>query len=178
MTIQTERLTLRPFTMRDLKTTHAYASDPENTPYMMNLPNKRRKETKQFLRSVIAEWEKDPPRRYEFAMIFNGKHIGAVSLHNIDESGRECELGWIIHKAHWNKGYATEAARAVMDFARGLGVTYFYAHCDARNGASFRVMEKLGMSLESETVGWGRYKHGPMEEARELKYSNVQEAVK
>ena len=172
MTIQTERLTLRPFTMRDLKTTHAYASDPDNTPYMLHLPNGDRQATKQFLRAVTSDWEKKPQRRFEFAVELNGSHIGAVSVH-LDEDGQQGELGWIIHKAHWGNGYATEAAMAVMGFAReALGVKKLIARCDARNAASARVMEKLGMALEREDGV--RYYMGCDGPARELTYSVTQ----
>jgi len=150
MIIQTERLTLRPFTMRDLKTTHIYASDAENTQYMGNLSNKTKTKwaTWWFLKHAIAQWKRKPQRRYDFAIDLAGKHIGSVSV-SLDESGQKGALGWIIQKAHWGNGYATEAAKAVMEFARGLGATMFLARCDERNEASRRVMEKIGMTLES-----------------------------
>ncbi|MDR2686137.1 MAG: GNAT family N-acetyltransferase [Oscillospiraceae bacterium] len=170
MTIQTERLTLRPFAMRDLKTTHAYASDPENTPYMMSFPSKAKWETRRFLKKVTAAWKKKAQRIYEFAVEFDGAHIGSAGIF-LSEDRHSGSLGWIIRKEYQGRGYATEAARAVMEFARGLGVTAFSARCDARNAASRRVMEKLGMALESQTTGRGRYKHGPEEEATELKYT-------
>lgn len=168
MTIQTERLTLRPFTMRDLNTTHTYASDPENTPYMIHFPNKTKWETRRYLRRSIRRKGK-LQRLHNFAVELDGAHIGSVNVF-LSEDGQSGSLGWIIHKAYWGKGYATEAAGAIMDFARGLGVTAFTACCDYRNTASRRVMEKLGMALARETVGHGHYKHGPEEEIRELTY--------
>ena len=110
-------------------------------------------------------------RLHEFAIELDGAHIGAAGIF-LDENGQGGSLGWIIHKAHWGKGYAAEAAQAVIRFAQDtLQVRVFSARCDERNGASRRVMEKLGMTLESKTTGRGRYKHGIEEEATELKYS-------
>jgi len=169
MILKTERLTLRPFTMGDLKTTHAYASDPENTRFMIHLPNKTKRQTRRFLKYTIAKGKKRPQRCYEFTVILDGKHIGAVSV-NLDKSGQEGELGWIIQRAYWGNGYATEAAGAIMTFAREeLQVKKLVAHCDHRNSASARVMEKLGMALESDS-GTRRYK-GSEEDVRELKYA-------
>ena len=151
MTIQTQRLTLRPFTLRDLKTTFAYASDPENTRHMIPLPIEKKRETRQFLRYVITQWKSNEQECYTLAIDLDGKHIGAVSI-SLKENGLVGELGWIISKAHWGKGYATEAARAIVEFAQDeLGLIKIIARCDYRNAASCRVMEKIGLALESDT---------------------------
>ena len=56
MTIQTDRLVLRPLCVDDLETTHRYASDRENARYMMFLPNDSEEETLDFLREAQEEW--------------------------------------------------------------------------------------------------------------------------
>ena len=167
--IKTQRLTLRPSTPDDLESTHEYASDIENTKYMIYLPNETIEETKSFLERVATEWQKDDPYFYEYAIILNKKHIGAVSA-SLDENREGCELGWIIHKDYQGKGYAFEAAKAVVDFAvNELNVKKIYACCDFRNEPSFRLMEKLGLSLESDS-GTRRYKN-TKEDIQELMYS-------
>ena len=152
MVIKTKRLTLRPLGPCDLETTHAYASDAENTRYMMFLPNETLAETRQFLEDAAAEWSKSEPAFYEFAVLLDGAHIGAVSLYM--EGGPDtAELGWILHRDHHGHGYATEAAAALIPFARdALGVRRLIAHCDAENYASQGVMRKLGMTL-ADTSG-------------------------
>ena len=155
--IKTARLTLRPLEPCDLETTHAYAGDAANTEYMVHLPNRAKQETAQFLRKAIAEWGKDRPQSYEFAVVLGKKHIGAVSIY-LDDSGEACELGWIIHRDFQGNGYATEAAKAVLDFAFDrLNVKKVCAHCDHRNEPSYRVMQKIGLALERED-GLRRYK--------------------
>ena len=169
MTIDTARLVLRPFQPEDLTTMHAYASDPENTEFMLYLPNRSIEGTERFLRRAIAEWEKDKPQFYEFAIVLDGKHIGAVSA-TLDESGQESELGWIIHKDHWGKGYASEAAKAILDFAlEKLKVKKVIAHCDYRNKASIRIIEKIGMTLERDDLT--RRNKNDDEDVQELMYS-------
>lgn len=157
MVIRTERLILRPFEISDLATSHEYASDVETTKYMVYLPNKSMNETEQFLQKVVAEWAKDNPSFYEFAIILDKKHIGAVSV-SLDKSKQEGELGWIINKLYQGNGYATEAAKAVVGFAfNHLKVKKVVAYCDYRNEASCQVMRKIGLSLERDD-GTRRYK--------------------
>ena len=144
MEIRTPRLTLRPLTQADLSTTHAYSADLENTRYMMFLPYADEAETAAFLRDAEAQWRMDAPERYEFAICLDGTHIGGVTLY-MQEDRTEAELGWVLHKAYWRHGYVTEAARALMAFARSIGVRRIFACCDSENVASYKTMEKLGL---------------------------------
>ena len=79
--LKTRRLVLRPLGPEYLQTVHAYASDLENTKYMMHLPNDTIEETLEFLKSAGAEWEKESPSFYEFAVLYEGRQIGAVSIY-------------------------------------------------------------------------------------------------
>ncbi|MBQ8781914.1 MAG: GNAT family N-acetyltransferase [Oscillospiraceae bacterium] len=146
MEIQTERLKLVPLDEKYLESTHRYASDAENTRYMMNLPNDTIEETREFLRMCETEHQKERPLFYEMAVIKEGVHIGAVSMH-LDDNYETAELGWIILPEHQGCGYAGEAALALMRYAREkLSVHHFTAHCDSENFASEGVMKKLGFS--------------------------------
>lgn len=153
MHIKTERLLLVPLGPQFLMSTHQYASDIENTKYMIYLPNVDINETKAFLDKVHAEWQKCKPQFYEYAILLNNEHIGAVSI-DIDSDNTEGELGWIINKKYWGNGYITEAARELMNFAvKELKVSKLIARCDSENIGSYRVMEKLGMTLSDRTRG-------------------------
>jgi len=157
--------------MSDLASTHEYASDVSNTKYMVHLPNKTTQETENFLKRVVAEWERESPQFYEFAIILDDKHIGGVSV-SLDESRQTGALGWIVGKPYQGKGYATEAAKAVMDFAiKDLKVKKIIAHCDYRNVTSYRLMEKIGLSLECDD-GVRRYNDSD-EDIQELMYSRT-----
>lgn len=146
MQIRTSRLTLRPVTLADLPTTHAYSGDLENTCFMMFLPYADEAETAAFLRDAEAQWRMDAPERYEFAVCLDSTHIGGVTLY-MQEDRTEAELGWVLHKDYWRRGYVTEAAQALMNFARSIGVKRIFACCDSENVASYRTMEKLGLRL-------------------------------
>lgn len=165
--IKTKRLTLRPLGMRYLQTVHVYASDLENTKYMTRLPNQSLDETKEFLSSSDREWESEKPSFYEFAILYQNGHIGAVSLYLNED--RSAEAGWILNKKYWKQGFAYEAASGLLDFAvRELQIRHFIAHCDSENAASYKVMEGLGMSRVN--VSGGRKNRASDEERMEYRY--------
>lgn len=168
MEIKTQRLVLRPVTAADLETTYAYAGNLGNTHFMMFLPYASLEETAQVIREAETEWRKDEPARWEFAVMKDGAHIGGVTLY-FQEDRSAAELGWVLHQAHWGKGYTVEAAQALIDYAREhLGIRRIFACCDSENNASRRVMEKLGMQFVS-CLG-GRWNRSCKEERKELTY--------
>ena len=168
MEIKTDRLTLVPLSMEHLQTAYAYSSDPENTKYMMFLPVDSLDETRRYIADCVAEMQKPVPGYYEFAVLLNGVHIGGVSLY-FDTAPDLGELGWIISRAHQGHGYAAEAARALIIWARdALHIRRFIAHCDADNLASQAVMRRLGMTL-TDTSGT-RKNRGSDEQRREYLY--------
>ena len=148
-TIETERLILRKFKETDFADVHSYASCVENIIYMLWGPNTE-EETREFIRRCIESAEKNPIKIYPYAaeLKSSGKMIGACECH-IGDSGICAELGWILHRDYWNKGYCTEMGTALMNFAfEELNVRRIIAYCDAENIGSYRVMEKLGMRRE------------------------------
>lgn len=167
--IKTDRLLLRPLALSDWATVHAYAGDEENTTYMLWLPNDTAEETKQFLSRVTDEWKKAAPDYYEFAIVFEGVQVGAISV-ALNDARDTGELGWVLNKRYWKRGIAAEAAFAIKEFALDvLKLRKLVAHCDSRNTLSADLMRKLGMTLESDTCTRTYPKSG--ETARELTYS-------
>ena len=153
MEIQADRIILKPLGMKYLDSVNEYAMDKDNTTYMLFLPNDSVQDTINFLKAAEIEWEKELPAFYEFAIIYDGIHIGTVSLYPNDDR-TSAEFGWIINKKYWNQGFAYEAACALLEYTvKELGIRHFIAHCDTENNASWRVMEKLGMKRVSEIGG-------------------------
>lgn len=165
--IVNERLLLRPLALTDIDKVHLYASDRKITRYMMNLPNETIEESEQFIAEAAAEWQKTSPDFYEFAVVLDGTQIGGVCLY-LTEDKKQGELGWILAPAYHGKGYASEAARAMIELARYLKLEAVFARCDIRNKPSEELMKRLGMTLESDD-GIRFYKK-KNETAGELKY--------
>ncbi|MCM1258284.1 MAG: GNAT family N-acetyltransferase [Roseburia sp.] len=167
--ISTRRLLLKPLGMEYVLTVNSYATDYENTKYMVYLPKENLEETINFLKNSEAEWKKKKPEFYEFAILYNDEHIGAVSIYFENGIG---ELGWIMDKKFWGNGFAYEATEALVKyFIDHMGTTHFIAHCDTKNTASYRVMEKLGMVRTGE---WGgRRNRSASKDSFEYRYELV-----
>ena len=148
MELKTERLLLRPLCTKDLDTCNEYAMDKETCRYMLFLPNRSSAETLAFLQACEANWAEEPITSYEMAVTLEDRHIGAVS---IVLEGDKATIGWVLNRAYQGKGYAYEAASALMAYAVNvLGYRRVVAHCDARNEPSQRLMKKLGMTRVRE----------------------------
>ena len=148
MEIHTPRLLLRPVTAADLASTYAYSGNLENTRLMMFLPDADEAETALHLAEAEEQWRMAAPERYEFAVCLqeNGAHIGGVTLYMMEDRS-EAELGWVLHRDYWRRGYVNEAVEGLIGFAREIGVKRAFACCDSENVASYRTMLKLGMRL-------------------------------
>lgn len=145
MEIVTSRLKLVPTAPEYAESTYAYAGDLENTRLMMELPFDSLEETRATIDAYVEQWQKDKPARLDFVILKNDEHIGGMTLYFLDEKDSG-ELGWIVHKNHWGRGYVTEAAKAVMLYAKEKwAMQRMIACCDGENIASKRVIEKLGM---------------------------------
>ncbi|MBQ8133741.1 MAG: GNAT family N-acetyltransferase [Clostridia bacterium] len=153
MKLKTERLTLEPLGIPHFKTACQYSLNPENAKMMCFLPCDNEKEVYDYLVKCEQQWKKDRPEYIEMAILFNGVHIGAVSVEFV-EKATVGELGWIINKDYWGNGYTVEAARALVDYCKEkYGLTYYIAHADSENHASIRIMEKLGMKFVEKHGG-------------------------
>lgn len=147
MELHTARLLLREFRLEDFATTHAYAADVETTRHTLFGPNTEQ-DTRDFLVRMAAAQAESPRATYDLAVTLreSGVHIGTAGLRVRGPLG---DVGYVFHKDHWSKGYATEAARALLEFGfRELKLHRVIATCDIANPASARVMEKLGMRRE------------------------------
>ena len=146
--ITTERLVLRPVEPEDFEAIHEYASD-SSIDMMLFLP-KTEEETREFVAFATAEWEKSEPEVREYVVLRDGEIIGGVTLEKCED--RTYELGWVVRRDARGKGYASEAAKALAEYAFDvLNAKQILAHCDNRNAASERVMQKLGMVLADAT---------------------------
>jgi len=147
---KTERLILREFEESDWEAVHLYGSDLEVVRYMPWGPNSV-EDTQDFIQRVIAHQGDNPRREYELAVTLRagGRLIGGCGIHAVSPQHLRGFIGYCLDKRVWGKGYATEAARAILAFGfEHLGLRRIVATCDTENLASARVMEKIGMTRE------------------------------
>ena len=152
MEIQTERLTLRPVRSGDEDAIYRYAGDPDIT-MMFFLPHETPEETADFVRMCVRGWNSADQADFEFVILYGGRIIGGCNAdlsHSPDRSW--ATLGWIIHRDFRQRGFASEAAGALLEFAfTRLGVGKVYAQCDVLNPASLGVMKKIGMKCINDS---------------------------
>lgn len=147
--LHTERLILRAVTTADAAAAHRFAGDPEATQYMYFGGFKTLRETENYLLDCERMWAQVPQTEWEFGITLkaSGELIGACDFCIVEN---DIELGWILARDYWRKGYAAEAARAMIDHVfRNSGFRRIFARCDSENYGSWRVMEKLGMTREA-----------------------------
>lgn len=145
----TPRLTLRPFQQTDAPRVQQLAGDPAVADTTLNIPHP-------YEGGMAETWIAQQPGQLErgeavtFAIVLRERAelIGAVGLSFAPAHAR-AELGYWIAREHWGKGYATEAARAVLAYAfSACGVNRVQARHFSRNPGSGRVLHKLGMKHE------------------------------
>jgi len=162
--LETERLLLRPWRFGDVDDVLEYAQDPEWSRFLRTLPRPyEREHAEQFIaRQLLLDRATHPA----WAVQNQERVIGGVNA-RFDFANALGEIGYSIARAHWNRGYCTEAAKAVVDaaFSTLPELNRVQARADDRNTASQRVMAKLGMKKEG-VLRQARVERGePLDEA-------------
>lgn len=145
--IRTERLLLRPHRMADADAWYALQSDPRVVEYL-SWPLRTRAE------SFIHLAHRTRHTRLEqlddflaLAIVLDGQLIGDASLHlrSLDRASRRVDVGWVVGPAWQGRGYAREAAEAMLELAFDqLGAVHCEAHMAWGNVASKGLADKLG----------------------------------
>jgi len=160
-TLTTLRLTLRPYTFADASAVAALAGRREIADTTMAIPHPYLvQHATDWISGQSISWKEG--REVVFAIVFREetKLIGAVGLREIDKAHSHAELGYWIGVDWWGRGFATEAARAVVEFGfQSLKLNRIHAHHMLRNPASGRVLQKVGMRpegvLRQRVCKWG-----------------------
>ena len=160
--IETARLILRPFRLSDARVVQSLAGERDIADTTLHIPHP-------YEDGMAEEWIAGQPSAFKegsavtFAMVLRDEDslVGAIGL-RVDRDSDKADLGYWVGKPFWNRGYATEAARALLNFGFDeLRLNRIRAAHLARNPASGRVMEKVGMLYEGrarqDTKEWGEY---------------------
>jgi RimJ/RimL family protein N-acetyltransferase len=160
MRITTERLVLREFVADDWAAVLAYQSDPRYLRFYA-WTDRSEAEVREFVQMFLVQQSERPRRRFQLAITLpeDGRLIGDCGIRRKPQNDWEAAIGFELAPEHWGRGYATEAALAMVDFGfRELGLRRVSSWCVADNAASARVLERVGMRLEGRLRENERFK--------------------
>ena len=154
--LRTDRLVLRPLTPDDVDAVHAYQSLTEVCAHLPYEPRSREEVEKRltdpdYTRPVLeAEGQ---VLILAITLADTGELVGDALLFWHSELHRSGEVGYELHPDHWGRGYAPEAADAMLRLGfEELGLHRITARIDAENTASAAVLRKLGLRQEAVLV--------------------------
>ena len=152
--ITTDRLVIRLMNTTDVDDAHAWMSDPDVTRYLLHDPRTRDEVSTRLVEWANARTLAAVGDYLQLAVeLPGGSVIGSIyfTIHSVDDSTGE--IGWAFNSRYHGKGYALEAATAVLKLAFGpIGLHRVYAELDTRNEPSIALCERLGMRHEAHFI--------------------------
>jgi RimJ/RimL family protein N-acetyltransferase len=149
--LNTERLLMRGFRVDDLDELAAISADPEVTRWVGDENGLSREDTWRRMAYWIGHWALRGYGQWALIERASGRLIGRTGLLQ-PENWPGLEVGWLVGREHWGRGYAPEAGQASIDWARdALGADHVVSLIEDSNERSARVAEKLGMRVEGRT---------------------------
>jgi ribosomal-protein-alanine N-acetyltransferase len=150
MQLTTDRLILREFVENVWPAVLAYQRDPRYLRYTHWI-DRSPQEVKQFVQMFISQQYAQPRTKFQFAVVLqdNQRLIGNCGIRLKSADAHEADIGYELAPDYWGRGYATEAARAIVAFGfTELQLHRISAWCIADNTGSAHVLEKIGLWLE------------------------------
>jgi RimJ/RimL family protein N-acetyltransferase len=154
-TLRTARLVLRPFREEDHVPLHAMMQDPDVVRFIGDRKTPTRQEAWRAIAGWIGHWALRGYGAWAVEERVSGALIGRIGFINPAE-WPALELGYMLGKAYWGRGFATEGCRAALDWGFGsAGFERVISLIDPTNTASIAVATRLGESLagEAELLG-------------------------
>ena len=144
-TLTTPRLLLRRFTPDDTPAMWELLQDEEVNTFLPWFPVKTLEEVRQHLQErYLSQYSRAQSYHYAVCLRETGQLIGYANVSDTEAR----DLGYGFRKEFWHQGFATEAARAILEQLRRDGVPYITATHDVNNPHSGAVMRKLGMQYQ------------------------------
>lgn len=147
--IETERLRLRPIEPGDLDEFVALHADPKVTQFVRPLDRDAATER---LEQDASEWRQRGHGLLAVLDLGTGAFLGRCGLKYWPQFD-ETEVGWVLRRDAWGRGYATEASRACIEWGfSGFEMPYLTAMISPGNARSIRVAQRLGMTASRHDV--------------------------
>ena len=156
--LRTERLIMRGFREEDLDEWAAISADSEVTQWVGDPDGLSKEDAWRRMAYFLGHWELRGCGQWALVEQDTGELVGRAGL-LYPEGWPGLEVGWLVARSRWGRGYAPEAGRAALDWAHSaLGAEHVISLIEDENERSARVAEKLGMKVEGRTrIVNGRY---------------------
>ena len=155
VTLETERLILRMFREDDFEQYARLCADPEVVRYLGEGKTLNRSEAWRQMAMIIGHWELRGYGLWAVEERGSGKLVGRIGFFN-PEGWPGFELGWVLGREYWGRGYATEGARRALAYGfTQMGRDHVISLIHPENSGSIRVAERLGERLEGRTELFG-----------------------
>jgi RimJ/RimL family protein N-acetyltransferase len=149
-TIETGRLLLRQFRPGDFDALARLSADPEVMKYLGDGKLKTRAEAWLMMASYLGHWELRGYGLWAVEDKASGEFIGRIGLLN-PEGWPGLEVAWTLARERWGNGFATEGAKAALDYGFSvLKLDHVISLIHPDNAASIRVALRLGEKLERQ----------------------------
>jgi ribosomal-protein-alanine N-acetyltransferase len=152
--ITTERLNIKPISILNIEDVYKLQSLEETAKFNTSGNPKDINETKITVENWIVENAKENTKRFTFSveLIDGNEFIGLIGINLGKEHYKNAEVWFQYDYKFWNKGYATESLRKIIDFGfENLKLHRIEAGCAIENIGSISVLEKVGMLREAHT---------------------------
>jgi RimJ/RimL family protein N-acetyltransferase len=154
--IETDRLVIRTIEPRDAEPWLAMVTDPRVRRYLPPFPPPTADVVDGMIERRQAMEQERGYAMWAVESKESGTLVGQCGMYPAEHRGPEVELAYHFEPAAWNRGYATEAARGVLEYAfAALGMKRVIAFVMPANVASCRVVEKAGMRFEATVTAYG-----------------------
>jgi RimJ/RimL family protein N-acetyltransferase len=148
-TLKTNRLTLRQLTTDDAESFYLLNNDPEVLQFTGDKPFADVAAARVFLEGY-DQYQKYGVGRWAVIRKEDSVFLGWCGLKYTPETN-EYDIGFRFFKCFWNQGYATEAAKACLDYGfTVLGLNVIIGRAMKENIASIKVLRKIGMTFDKE----------------------------
>lgn len=145
--IETPRLLLYEMSVEDAEHFYNLNNDWEVMKYTGDVAFKDVEEARQLVLNY-PQYKKYGYGRWSVVLKETNEFLGWCGL-KFNEDIEEVDIGYRMFRKYWNKGYATEASQASLDFGfEKFGIKRIIGRADKRNAASIKVFEKLGLQFE------------------------------
>ena len=153
--IETENLRLRPFSPTDTPAMHKIMNGKDVLLYFPGTQTPSPEQVERMIGRLLAHWQEKGYGLWAVEHRETGVLLGRCGLQYLEETD-EVEVDFIIDRAFWGQGFATEAGLASMQFGfNDLGLSEIVGIVHPENIGSQRVLEKIGMQFSEETEYFG-----------------------